>query len=203
MNVKIVSESSLVRDIVIKIIDEKFSVDEVEGLDSLNQVDRNELLKVNFICMLVDKDQINELEIVSNIKKINKDIKILVMDLWTGGNLLSDILNYDIDGYISSKFKKDDLVSVIRLLINGKKYYDGKSIIETIGKHNYYKSYKLTDREKEILEHMINGLDNKDIANNLYISENTVKKHITSILTKLNFKNRKQAIIQMKQYNIV
>ena len=203
MNVKIVSESSLVRDVVIKIIDEKFSVDEVEGLDSLNQVDKNELLKVNFICMLVDKDQINELEIVSDIKKLNKDIKILVMDLWTGGNLLSDILNYDIDGYIASKFKKEDLVSVIRLLISGKKYYDGKSIIESIGKYNYYKSYKLTDREKEILEHMVNGLDNKDIANNLYISENTVKKHITSILAKLNFKNRKQAIIQMKEYNIV
>lgn len=56
----------------------------------------------------------------------------------------------------------------------------------------------LTGREKEVLSKIADGFNNKDIAYKLNITECTVKKHISSILSKLNLKSRKDVIIYVK-----
>jgi two-component system NarL family response regulator len=54
---------------------------------------------------------------------------------------------------------------------------------------------RLTDRELEVLRLVAKGLNNRDIAKNLYISENTVKNHIRNILEKLQLHSRMEAVI--------
>ncbi|MCM3212931.1 LuxR C-terminal-related transcriptional regulator [Niallia taxi] len=56
------------------------------------------------------------------------------------------------------------------------------------------KEYGLTNREKDIFEYIIQAYSNKDIAKNLYISEHTVKNHITNIFNKLGVSDRMQAV---------
>ncbi|WXR60819.1 LuxR C-terminal-related transcriptional regulator [Peptostreptococcaceae bacterium AGR-M142] len=58
---------------------------------------------------------------------------------------------------------------------------------------------KLTNREKEILELIKNGMDNKEIAKHIFISENTVKKHVGNILSKFEVKNRIELISKLNQ----
>ena len=66
---------------------------------------------------------------------------------------------------------------------------------ETFNKSSYE---DLTERESQVL-HMVGlGYTNKEIAKKLYISEHTIKKHITSILSKLDMRNRKDLIIYIK-----
>jgi DNA-binding NarL/FixJ family response regulator len=55
---------------------------------------------------------------------------------------------------------------------------------------------RLSDREREVLELMIEGCDNAEIARRLYISQNTVKNHVSAILTKLGVDNRVQAVVR-------
>jgi DNA-binding NarL/FixJ family response regulator len=58
---------------------------------------------------------------------------------------------------------------------------------------------KLTPREQEIVQLIATGANNEEIANRLYISQRTVKNHITSILSQLNLRNRTQIAILVAQ----
>lgn len=53
----------------------------------------------------------------------------------------------------------------------------------------------LTKREQDVLREISKGLNNKEIADNLFITESTVKKHVSNILSKLDFRNRQEAIL--------
>ena len=61
----------------------------------------------------------------------------------------------------------------------------------------------MSKREKEILKLMSEGLNNKDIADRLFISIGTVKWHINNIFGKLDVKNRVQALQEARQYSII
>lgn len=84
----------------------------------------------------------------------------------------------------------------IGLYITDDKYVKSmiESIVATSGEENI-KEEKLTNRENEILELISEGNDNKTIGRKLYISEKTVKNHITNILKKLKLADRTQAAI--------
>ena len=62
---------------------------------------------------------------------------------------------------------------------------------------------ELTDRENEVLEQIAFGFSNKEISDNLLISEPTVENHIHHIYTKLGISNRAQAVVQAFQLEIV
>ena len=64
-------------------------------------------------------------------------------------------------------------------------------------------SIMLTDREKEVLKYLCMGLNNKEIAEKLYISSHTSKAHVTSILKKLNLKNRIVTAYFAGKHNLV
>ena len=64
------------------------------------------------------------------------------------------------------------------------------------------KSDSLTNREKEIIQLIGEGLDNKQIAKKIYIEECTVKKHVSNILKKLNLRSRKDIIIYLSNEQI-
>ena len=61
----------------------------------------------------------------------------------------------------------------------------------------------LTNREKCVLNYVCKGLSNKDIANELKITDYTIKKHVSNILSKLNLRNRQDIIIYAKENHIL
>lgn len=61
----------------------------------------------------------------------------------------------------------------------------------------------LSKREFEVLQEVSNGLSNKEIAEKLFVTESTVKTHVSNILVKLNAKRRSQAIKRAKEYQII
>lgn len=61
----------------------------------------------------------------------------------------------------------------------------------------------ITNREYEVLKFISEGLSNKEIGDKLFVSESTVKTHVSNILVKLNAKRRTQAIKIAKQYQII
>jgi DNA-binding NarL/FixJ family response regulator len=58
-----------------------------------------------------------------------------------------------------------------------------------------------TKREREVLQDLVDGLSNEEIAKHLYITVSTVKAHLTSIFAKLGVKNRSQAIVTALKFN--
>jgi len=69
--------------------------------------------------------------------------------------------------------------------------------------HQKIKDLDITDREYEVLQGISNGLSNKEIADKLYLSESTIKTHVSNLLLKLNAKRRTQAIQIAKDFQII
>lgn len=61
----------------------------------------------------------------------------------------------------------------------------------------------LSEREYQVLHEISMGLSNKEIANKLFVSESTIKTHVSNILVKLDAKRRTQAIQKAKEFNII
>lgn len=85
-------------------------------------------------------------------------------------------------------------------------YFNKKKKEEGISKtidHQKIKELAITSREYEVLEHISLGLSNKEIGEKLFLSESTIKTHVSNLLVKLNAKRRTQALQKAKELNII
>jgi len=101
-----------------------------------------------------------------------------------------------VEGYVLKEAFPEELISAIRLVYRGRKYYD-PSMVELMMNKNKEDSHieQLTPRELEVLKALGEGQKNKDIAKNLFITEYTVKKHVSQVLAKLDLADRTQAAL--------
>ena len=135
---------------------------------------------------------INSEEDFKNILDIKhkSNIKMVAIDFLNSSNIKSILLDNNIEGYLTYISEATDILLAIFQVNRGKKYYDTDIYIN---KKNKFEE-KLTLRENEILKLVALGKRNREIANTLYISENTVKKHISNIFYKLGLNDRVEAI---------
>jgi len=151
--------------------------------------------------VIVDLKLKNEdgLEIVTKGKNISPDTKFIILTSYISRGDFLKAEKIGVDGYLLKEATAEDLLFVIDLVSRGKKYYDPE-IIKYYKKDSENENLKnlLTNREIEVLYEMGKGLSNLEIAESLYISHNTVKKHISSILSKLSLKHRSQIVLFVK-----
>ncbi|WP_298237395.1 response regulator transcription factor [uncultured Algibacter sp.] len=91
---------------------------------------------------------------------------------------------------------------VIGLFIN-KKTQKQQSVAKREIDLEKVKELEITNREYEVLKHISSGLSNKEIAEKLFLSESTIKTHVSNLLVKLNAKRRTQAIQVAQDHQII
>lgn len=139
----------------------------------------------------------NGLEIVTTVRKYNSKCKFII--LTSSANYQDFIMaeQCHVDGYVLKEALPEELLYAIRIVSRGKKYFDPvlleHKLTQSENLHTY--SEDLTPRETEVLKELSKGLNNRQISERLYISENTVKKHVSQILSKLDFNDRTQAAL--------
>lgn len=84
-----------------------------------------------------------------------------------------------------------------------KKSLHKKKVISTEINHKKIQDLEISNREYEVLQAISEGLSNKEIADKLYLSESTIKTHVSNLLVKLNAKRRTQAIQIAKEFQII
>lgn len=120
----------------------------------------------------------------------NKRAKIIVLAETAGDAEISKALKKGALGYICKDVAPQELIKAIRVVNAGKKYIPSEIaeiLSENLGQE------ELTPAEQKILQRIVKGESNKEIAYNLKISENTVKTHVANILDKLNVSDRTSA----------
>jgi len=112
---------------------------------------------------------------------------------------LTQAIEAGASGCISVDVSSEDLVILLKSLARGDIIISRNltnAIREELTTKDAAKPVeRLSDREREVLAHVSNGLSNRQIARKLFISEHTVKVHVRSILSKLDLKNRQQAAV--------
>ncbi|WP_370088759.1 response regulator [Ekhidna sp.] len=155
-----------------------------ETLDSLTQK-TIDLLITDY--NLPDDDG---LTLVRRVKQKYPDIKIIVLSMHDEAHLIKEILKEGVDGYILKKDSHEELVSAVRAVGNGKVYLssDVNSMLMK-GLNGTGEQKLLTDREREILKLIAKEYTNRDMAEELFISERTVETHRKNIFRKTGTNN--------------
>ena len=150
---------------------------------------------------------------VATAKELNQhypEIKILILTTFDNDEYISQAMNHGAKGYLLKDSPPEDLAMAIRAVNKGHTYM-GSGLLEkmlhpspqtkTVTPAISNQLSELSPREREVLKLIAQGLNNREIANKLYISEKTVKNHVTSILSKLNLRDRTQAAILASKLN--
>ncbi|QNU67286.1 response regulator transcription factor [Ruminiclostridium herbifermentans] len=128
------------------------------------------------------------------IKSFSANIKVLVLTTFDDDEMVSAALKNGADGYILKDINAEKLISTIKGTVEGLNVIDENVYQNIVNKFNQPDNqkpeYALTDREIKLIELVVYGKSNKEIAANLNITEGRVKNIITSILSKLGLSDR-------------
>jgi len=153
----------------------------------------------DFVLMDMDMPGLSGTEVIRVLRKSVMGLKIAVLSNYNDESFIRDAMNSGADGYILKNVDVNDLIKLIKSFHSGDQplspYLVNLSIDYEQKKVRSEPKSKstLTIREKEVLKCIADGKRNRDIANELYVSLETVKSHVRSIFRKLNVKNRVEA----------
>jgi DNA-binding NarL/FixJ family response regulator len=139
----------------------------------------------------------NGIEIIKRLRPIVPSCRFIILTTYAQPDDVRLAMEAGVDGYILKEALPEEMTSALRLVSRGRPYFD-PSVMQMM-MHQPKKAddnlSELTDRELEVLRALTRGLSNREIAGSLFVTEHTVKKHISSILCKLDLKDRTQAAL--------
>ena len=202
MEVLVVSKSYIIREAMGIVFKNNFENCIVKNCKELKDIKNLDLSLTEIVFIDMEEDII---ENISRIKDYYKHLKFIVLNNFEEKNILLNCFKNKIESCIFDIYEKEDLIYIINTVRKGKKCYDLDILYDILEESVSNKNSIdiLTNREQEVLDMVAVGFTNKDIAENLHLSEHTVKKHITNILYKLDMRNRKDLIIYTKKNNII
>jgi len=188
-----------------------------EGQDGLEAVDLACRLKPDIVLLDLVMPRMNGVDATRQILDQNPDCKVLILTSFGEDQMVFPAIRSGAQGYLLKDIQPNDLVKAIRLANQGqvqlhpdiaKKLMASvvsppvASQLDSDNPHSSHMDIQLTDREIEVLKYIAHGLSNHDIAEEMVISEKTVKTHVSNILGKLGVEDRTQAAIWAVKNNM-
>ncbi|MFW5998726.1 MAG: response regulator [Halanaerobiaceae bacterium] len=197
IKVLVADDHKLVREGICKLL-ELFKEIEVidEAGDGLETVSKVRDHFPDLVLLDLNMPRMNGISAVKKIKEISPEIKVLILTIHDEEEYIFEVTRAGAEGYIQKDIKPQDLHQSIKKVINGGKVFPA-SVEEDIEKNTSEGETieELSNREQQVLELLAQGMSNKELAEELYISEKTVKNHVSNILRKLSVNDRTQAVI--------
>lgn len=199
MNILIVDDHPLVRKGISSTLSFEDNIDmifEASTVDEAIKLINSNKLDMAIIDLRLGKEDGLEIVKKTKSKKNNElDTKFVIL---TSSVRKDDFIRSEeagIDGYILKDAFSEDIIYAINVVLRGRKFIDPEITKFQLG--NSSKNYlsELTPREYDVLMELGKGLSNYEIAKVLFISENTVKKHVSNVLLKLQLSHRTQAAL--------
>lgn len=197
--VLIADDHALVREGIIAFLKLCDDIEVVaEASDGLEAIEKAKKCNPHVVLMDISMPKLGGLEATLELKKINPDMKILVLTQYDDKEYISRFLKAGVSGYLLKRAVGSELVSAIRAVSRGEFYLfssiASKVVAGYLGKdretamEDPYE--KLTDREKQVLKLVAEGYTHKEIGDMLSISTKTVIAHQTNITEKLGINSR-------------
>lgn len=198
MNVLAILESDIIKNVIEDILTDEMAIEEIKVVKPTFDLNKIDYEDIGMIIIDLRNDYEKIVSYIEDIKENYSQIKVIVIDVRKRLDLFKRLVKSSIEGYIVDILDRDEFAYIIHKIIVGKKFYDLDLLEESL-KENKNGKDRLTIRENEILDLVGKGFNNKEIGQKLFITENTVKKHVSSIFTKLGFKSRKEVISYLKK----
>jgi DNA-binding NarL/FixJ family response regulator len=184
-----------------------------EAGDGAEAVQRSAELMPDVVLMDVRMPKRSGIEATREIKELLPHCKILMLTISDEEADLYDAIKAGASGYLLKEIPIEEVADAIRSVWAGqsrispsmasKLLTEFAAISKKADEPRQVPAPKLTDRELEVLKLVAQGLNNRDIAKELFISENTVKNHIRNILEKLHLHSRMEAVVYAVRQKIL
>lgn len=161
-------------------------------------------LSPDVVVMDINMPVMNGIETTSRIVDGGNDVAVLILTMFEDDDLVFSAMRAGARGYILKGASPDDVGRAIRAVAAGEvllgapiarrvaEYFSGRLSPEAVFPG-------LSDRERETLDLLAQGLSNKDIATRLYLSEKTVRNYVSDIYTKLQVASRAEAVVKARE----
>ncbi|RFU66855.1 response regulator transcription factor [Bacillus sp. V59.32b] len=213
-NIVIIDDHQLFREGVKRILDFESSFQVVaEGDDGSEAMDLVEQNNPDVVIMDINMPNINGVEATKMLVDRHPETKVIILSIHDDENYVQHALKTGASGYLLKEMDADALIEAVKVVA------DGGSYLHPRVTHNLVREYRrlatdensggdslqtpeirrplhlLTRRECEVLQLLADGKSNRGIGDALYISEKTVKNHVSNILQKMNVNDRTQAVV--------
>ncbi|MGL6337858.1 MAG: response regulator [Waterburya sp.] len=168
-------------------------------------VEKAEILQPDIVLMDIRMPIMDGREATRIISQKFPDIKVLVLSTFDEDDYIAQSIKAGAKGYLLKDMPSEELAQAIRLVFRGysqmgpglmEKMLDGMLDSDTTEEQSIEPELtELTPREIDVFNLIGTGCTNREIAQQLYITEGTVKTHVTHILNRLNLRNRSQIAI--------
>ena len=151
----------------------------------------------------------NGLEILKQIRKENLAVKILILTMYNTESIIKEVARNGAHGFLLKNCSEYDLFEALEHIYKSDKFYLGEGVKSIQGTRihedadNFYKEIKITNREKEIIKELIQGLKVPQISKKLHISSYTVETHKKNIFRKLKIKSSFDLIKFVNENNLL
>lgn len=194
MKILIVDDHPMVRKGLISTLSLEENIQEIREASSVGEaVSILSAFKPDIAILDLRLGKQDGLEIVAQAKKKSIPTKFLILTSSSKKEDFQRAQGIGVEGFILKEAFAEDVIYAVHIIARGKKFFDPE-ITQGINSDEDELG-ELTPRERDVLLELGKGLNNMEIANRLYISENTVKKHIGSIFSKLGINHRVEAAL--------
>ena len=156
--------------------------------------------------MDIKMPEVNGVEATGMIKRDFPEVKVIVLTTFNDDEYIYDALKNGASGYLLKDASPAEIAGAVRTVYNGGALIQSEIAVKVLDKfselakgslkkHPDPRSELLTEREVEICRLIAEGKNNREIAEELYLSEGTVKNHITKVLIKLDLRDRTQLAV--------
>ena len=190
MRLLIAEDQSMLRDAMATLLLMEDSIDEVsqakngkEAMDIL--VDSS----IDVAILDIEMPEATGLDVLEFIRNKGISCKVIIVTTFKRSGYFERAIKNNVDAYVLKDRSIDELMKTINNVLAGNKEYSPELMENIFTNHN-----PLSNQEKILLAKVKEGLSNKEISSELYLSEGTIRNYISNILTKLNCKNRTEAV---------
>lgn len=208
----IIDDHQLFREGVKRILDFEESFKVVgEGDNGIEALELYEKHQPDVILMDINMPKMNGVEATEKLIQQFPEAKVIILSIHDDGSYVTHSLKTGALGYMLKEMDADEIIAAIKVVSDGGSYLHPKvthNLVEeyrrlserennaAFQQHEIRRPYHLlTKRESEVLQLLTDGQSNRMIGETLFISEKTVKNHVSSILQKMNVNDRTQAVV--------
>lgn len=180
-----------------------------EAKNGQEAVEMTKQLLPDLVLMDLDMPIMDGIEATKQIKAILPDMKVMILTSFSDQDHVIPAIEAGASGYQLKDIEPDELVRAIKRILTGEHQLHPKATTHLLSHlSNKNREVKvptedLTKRELEVLLEIAKGKSNKEIASSLFITEKTVKTHVSNVLAKLDLQDRTQAALFAVKHGLI